>query len=176
MKLTRRWQLLLGGLAASAGLALFGPPARPSAEVVAPVRTVARPPVDAPSVAETDGGPATGGTVVIAELRPRVRNVAPVDAFATQSWNPPPAPTAPANAMLANTKPVAPPLPFTVLGKKLEDGAWQVFLAQDEKTYVAGVNETIAGSYRIESISPPIAVLTYLPLGERQTLQIGSAE
>jgi hypothetical protein len=174
MKLTRRWVLLLALLGGAGGLLLFGPPPQ-SAEIAAPQRIA--PPLQPLQGKPADAPEKTAGTMITA-LRLRVRSATPVDAFALQNWNPPPPPpppSAPASA-LPPSRPVAPPLPFTVLGKKLEDGSWEVFLGEQDNTYVVRAQEMIGNNYRVESIAPPTAVLTYLPLNERQTLQIGSAD
>jgi hypothetical protein len=70
--------------------------------------------------------------------------------------------------------PQAPPLPFSFLGKQWQSGTWQVFLALGEDTRLARVAMVIDGRYRVESIVPPQIVFTYLPLNERQTLDIGA--
>ena len=88
-------------------------------------------------------------------------------AFGTRSWTPVPPPPAP-------VVPRAPALPFVFLGKQLQGGAWQVFLAVGEDTRLARVATVIDGQYRVESIAPPQIVFTYLPLNERQTLDIGA--
>jgi hypothetical protein len=90
------------------------------------------------------------------------------NAFGALSWTPPPpAPPPPA-------APRAPPLPFAFVGKQLEAGTWQVFLSLGEDLRVARVATVIDGRYRVESIAPPQIVFTYLPLNERQTLDIGA--
>lgn len=170
MKLTRRWIVLLGLLAGAGGLLLFSPPPK-SSEVVTPTR-VARPTANAVSTAAATSAAATDDTLILA-LRSRQHGAAPADAFALQNWTPPPPPPPPAPP---KPKPTAPPLPFTVLGKKLEDGVWQIFLAQQDKTYIVRARDTIGSDYRVESIAPPTAVLTYIPMNERQTLAIGNAE
>jgi hypothetical protein len=70
--------------------------------------------------------------------------------------------------------PQAPPLPFSFLGKQWQAGAWQVYLALGEEMRLAQVNTVIDGRYRVDSIVPPQIVFTYLPLNERQTLEIGA--
>jgi hypothetical protein len=70
--------------------------------------------------------------------------------------------------------PRAPPLPFSFLGKQLQAGAWQVYLALGEDLRIARVATVIDSQYRVESIVPPQIVFTYLPLNERQTLDIGA--
>jgi hypothetical protein len=88
-------------------------------------------------------------------------------AFGARSWTPPPPPPEP-------VVPQAPPLPFSFLGKQWQAGAWQVYLALGEEMRLAQVNTVIDGRYRVDSIVPPQIVFTYLPLNERQTLEIGA--
>ena len=88
-------------------------------------------------------------------------------AFGARSWTPPPPPPEP-------VVPQAPPLPFSFLGKQLQAGTWQVYLALGEDLRLARVAAVIDGQYRVESIVPPQIVFTYLPLNERQTLDIGA--
>jgi hypothetical protein len=92
------------------------------------------------------------------------------DLFSTRNWNPP-LPQAP----IAVAAPVAPPLAFTFLGKKLEGEMWEVYLSRDEQTFIAREGQTLDGVYRVDKISPPTLALTYLPLGQPQTLMIGES-
>jgi hypothetical protein len=92
-----------------------------------------------------------------------------------QNWNPPPPPPPPPS----NTPPpppMAPPMPFTYIGKALADGAWEVFLARGDKTYSVRVQTVIDGTYRVERIAPPLMSLTYLPLNQQQQMNIGALE
>jgi len=88
--------------------------------------------------------------------------------FNSQTWTPPPPPPKP----LPPPPPTAPPLPFTYLGKKIEDGVWEVYLARDEATYIVREQNVIEGIYRVDAIKPPTLSLTYLPLNQAQTLNI----
>jgi hypothetical protein len=63
-----------------------------------------------------------------------------------------------------------------VLGKKLEDGAWHVFLGRDERILVVKTLDTIDNAYRVDEIRPPVMMLTYLPLQQRQLVAIGGGE
>ena len=92
--------------------------------------------------------------------------------FASQSWTPPPAPV----VVAPPPPPAAPALPFTYLGKKHEDTAWEVYLAHGDTTLIVHDQSTIEGAYRVDSIKPPVLTLTYLPLNQSQTLQIGDAD
>lgn len=95
--------------------------------------------------------------------------------FQGQNWNPPPPapPPAPSGPPPPPPAPTAPPLPFTVLGKGLADGAWEVYLARPDRTYVVKVGTVIDGMYRIDAIAPPTLTITYLPLNQVQQLNIG---
>jgi hypothetical protein len=91
--------------------------------------------------------------------------------FAHQDWTPPPPPPQPAPPP---PPPTAPPLPFTFIGKSVADGAWEVYLARGDRTYVVrDKGYVIDGTYRVESIAPPVLTLTYLPLNQIQQLNIG---
>jgi hypothetical protein len=71
---------------------------------------------------------------------------------------------------------MAPPVPFTYIGKALADGTWEVFLARGDKTYSVRVQTVIDGAYRVERIAPPVMSLTYLPLNQQQQMNIGALE
>jgi len=90
--------------------------------------------------------------------------------FARQDWTPPPPPPAPAPPA---PPPTAPPLPFTFIGKSLQDGAWEIYLARGDRTYSVRADTVIDGTYRVDAIRPPVLTLTYLPLNQVQQLNIG---
>jgi hypothetical protein len=90
--------------------------------------------------------------------------------FGRQDWTPPPPPPAPAPPP---PPPSAPPLPFTFIGKSLAGGAWEIYLARGERTYVLRDKTVIDGTYRVDAIAPPVLTLTYLPLNQVQQLNIG---
>jgi hypothetical protein len=71
--------------------------------------------------------------------------------------------------------PPPPPLPFTYMGKMLEDGKTVVFLTRGDRNYVVRQGATIDGQYRVDQIGARTMVLTYLPAKAKQTLAIGSA-
>jgi hypothetical protein len=72
--------------------------------------------------------------------------------------------------------PAAPALPFTYLGKKLEDGRWEVYLSRGEQTYIVRDNSMMDGLYRVDSINPPTMHVVYLPLNLSQTIAIGGIQ
>jgi hypothetical protein len=176
----RHW-LLAGGLAASACLALFGNDAAQDG-IAAPVareRPVAMPGAARSMAVSAAARPTrqTGGKhPAILTLLPREqlfgisgKNGGDTP-FARRSWTPPPPPPPPP---APPPPPSAPPLPFTYLGKKLDDGQWEVFLARGEQTLIVHAQSTIDERYRVDAIRPPLLLLTYLPLNRQQTLTIG---
>lgn len=145
---------------------------RAPAEPMAAVATAPR-----PVRAASDPLPA------LSVLLPRTQLMAPVahpsttrDLFAAhtaplpQPFVPPVQEAEPAPA------PTAPALPFTYLGKKMEAGQWEVFLVQGEQTLVVREGSLIDSRYRVEAIAPPELRLTYLPLGQTQSLAIGGSQ
>lgn len=172
-------------LALAAGLVVFGD-STPELEVAEPVERAAGPspvaalpaaPASAPAAASTKPGEATA----IARLVPRETLIGDAadrfgdggaGLFARQDWTPPPPPPS-TEAPPPPPPPSAPPLPFTYLGKSLQDGAWEIYLARGERTYLVRDGITIDGTYRVDAIRPPVLTLTYLPLDQVQQLNIG---
>ena len=91
------------------------------------------------------------------------------DLFAARSWTPPPAPQAPA----ASAPPTAPTPPFTYLGKKFEDGRWEVYVQHQDRSLVLHEGITHDAVWRVDQIGTTTLTLTYLPLGQTRTLAIG---
>lgn len=90
-----------------------------------------------------------------------------VDLFPRQDW------TA-SIADAAAEKPSAPPLPFTYAGRYIEGSNVIVYLNEGATMHKVRQGDTVAATYRIDSIAPAAIKLTYLPLGLRQTLPTGS--
>ena len=170
----KRWWFWLPMLAFAAWLALFGDKTPVEQMPLPTSKALNTSPTEAKTVAEPlpDALPNA-----LLELIPREELIelpegdSPTsrDLFADRNWTPalPPAREAEPAA------PTAPPLPFTYLGKQLEDKQWRVFLGMADQTFVVGEGSTINDLYRIDSISPPNLSLTYLPLGQSQSLSIG---
>lgn len=68
--------------------------------------------------------------------------------------------------------PMAPPLPFTFLGRLIDGDRRQVFLNHGQNTLIVGVGETIDQRYRVDRIESDTVHFTYLPLGQQQVLAI----
>ena len=92
--------------------------------------------------------------------------------FGTQSWVPPPPVEVKPLHPPPPPPPTAPPLKLKFIGKKLEDGVWEVYLANGENSYVVQKNSVIDHVYRVDTITPNLLNLTYLPLNLPQRLNI----
>ncbi|MBJ7311420.1 hypothetical protein ACFOLJ_01160 [Rugamonas sp. CCM 8940] len=199
------YQILMGvALLGAGGLLLWGDPS-PSGELAEPAPRHAAPPAaaaagknDNDSAGASADAAAPAGTrnarggVALADapatsilaLLPRNRLLgeagegfgAGAAVFQGQNWNPPPPPPPKAEPAPPPPPPTAPPLPYTILGKAVSAGAWEVFLARGDKTYVARLNEVIDGTYRVDRIAPPLLMLTYLPLNQTQQVNIGVSD
>ncbi|MYM32498.1 hypothetical protein GTP58_29615 [Duganella sp. CY15W] len=178
------YQILMAvALAGAAGLALFGDNSS-SGDIAEPVARApgAAAPAAAPRSTSKDGKPQVEAAIL--PLIPRAQLVGESGeatfasgegVFMGQNWNPPPPPPPPpSNA--PPPAPVAPPMPFTYLGKAVADGAWEVYLARGDKTYSVRVQTVIDGTYRVERIAPPLMSVTYLPLNQQQQMNIGVLE
>lgn len=133
---------------------------------------------EAPSHSSSGSGHKPKADITILALRNRAELIGGASSgngtslFGAQSWTPPPLPV----KALPPPAPTAPALPFTYLGKKREDTTWEVYLARGDTTLIVHDKSVIEGTYRVESIKPPSLTLTYLPLNQSQTLQIGDAD
>ena len=97
--------------------------------------------------------------------------------FGTHSFTPPPPPPPKPEPPPPPPPPVAPPLPYTYIGKALSDGVWEVFLARGpERTLIVRNQMVLDGAYRVDAIAPPVMKLTYLPLNQVQQINIGVAD
>lgn len=72
-------------------------------------------------------------------------------------------------------QPVAPPLPFTYLGKIIEENQVIVFVTKAGRNLIIKGGETIDGTYNVKSIDSQKVVFVYLPLKTEQTLIIRGA-
>lgn len=98
---------------------------------------------------------------------------ATADPFARRSFAPAQAAVAPAAAPEA-PPPQAPQLPFTYLGKVIEDGKLSVFLARGDDSFSlpAGRRQKLDDQYRVDKVTETQVVFTYLPMNTKQTLDI----
>lgn len=129
--------------------------------------------------------PAASGAALGLSLGRRDRTIPSPsgDAFARLNWQPPPPPPPPAPppppppppaAPAAAPAPVAPPLPFTFVGI-VEQGAGkpQAFLSKGDALLIVSAGDLIENNtYRIDSLSATSVVLTYVPMGKQQTINV----
>ena len=174
MKLTRSQMLLALALVAVGLLAWFAPQeTNDESGVVEPAaraRTTTQP---APATT-SDGavrqnalapeptaaaGRQDAGSVQAGEL---VR--AATSAAATQAAIPPPPPP----------PPQAPPLPFAFMGR-YDDGVKPIYLlSRGDLVVTASVGDKLDGSYQLEALQGNSLVINYLPLNQKQTLDVGA--
>ncbi|GAB3244547.1 hypothetical protein [Chitinimonas naiadis] len=169
----RRHWLLLGGFLLAGYLAIWGNEPPP----VAQAGTLPKP---AAQSASARPAPAIVPASTIAlipreQLMQEPAKQAGGNPFAARQL-PAPAVTAPPPVATVAPVPTAPPLPFQFLGKKLEDGVWEVYLDAANQTLIVHSGDKLLGNYRVDEIRPPNMMLTYLPLDMRQTLVIGQGE
>jgi len=167
-----------GALALAAGLVVFGDNT-PEDTLAAPAERVAATPASIPARSTAAARPVTD--TAIARLIPRETLIGAEGErfgdsenalFARHDWTPPPPP--PSNAPPPPpSPPMAPPLPFKYVGKSLQDGVWEIYLARNDRTYLVRDGATLDGTYRVDAIRPPTLTLTYLPLDQVQQLNIG---
>lgn len=166
----KRWWLWLPMLAIAAWLALFG-----DKSAIDPLPSAGTTGLNA---SQRKVKPAAENSLeTMVELIPREQlietpNEAELitrDLFADRSWTPAPSPVIAPEPPL----PTAPALPFTYLGKQLENNQWRVFLGLAEQIFVVSEGSTINDLYKVDAIAPPNLSLTYLPLGQSQSLSIG---
>ncbi|MEC4590284.1 hypothetical protein VPG91_04735 [Nitrospirillum amazonense] len=173
-----RQALMLAALAASAGLAIFGDRTpNGGGETVEPAP---RPqPAAAPKAAASPAK--RKHAAVILALMPREDLMGPRDEerpestlFAAQSLDRAPAGAGAQGPMAVSS--ATPGLPFTYLGKKYENAAWEVYLAIGDQTYFVREGTVIDQKYAVNQIRPPVLTMTYLPTKQQQTMTIGGEE
>ena len=72
--------------------------------------------------------------------------------------------------------PVAPPMPFTYMGRLHSGPDTNVFLTQGDRSLIVHEGDIIDANYRVERVSDNEITLVYLPLGERQKIVIGESQ
>jgi hypothetical protein len=178
---------MLAMLAVSAWLFLSGPTSLSAEGVVettskaqvAGAKTSSAPPRPAATLPSTPSPAMTFVAVLANRARDVLQDAAVerpmlADPFAMRDWAPAVRPVATAGPAPA---PVAPPVPLVYLGKQRIDGRWQVFLSQGEQTVIVQEGQSIDnGTYRVESIKPPLLVLQFLPMAQEQMIGIGGED
>jgi len=73
-------------------------------------------------------------------------------------------------------KPQVPSLPFTYVGKLIEDGRYTIFLLSGERSFAVHEGELIEDAWRVKEIRPPEMTFLYLPLKAKAVLDIGESK
>jgi hypothetical protein len=85
-------------------------------------------------------------------------------------------PKLPAPVIVANSapppRPRAPSMPFKYMGKLIDGDETMVFLIHRDRNLVVREGDTIESVYRLDRITDNELILTYLPMNQRQTLNI----
>jgi len=149
----------------------------PEASAGAVADSTPRPAADSKARVAPEQAPALD----LGKLRRRPTTEPDSDAFGPRSFRPAPpkAPKGTAASAAAMTAPPppppqAPPLPFSYVGRLVEESDTTVFLASGERNLIVKPGEVIDNTYKVEEVSERAVVLTYLPLSQRQTLPTGS--
>ncbi|HEX4584497.1 MAG TPA: hypothetical protein VH183_06685 [Burkholderiaceae bacterium] len=109
--------------------------------------------------------------------RGKIAESAAKDPFAARGWLPPPPPPAPAPVVAVDATPppppTAPPVPFRFVGLIEERAAKPAaFIAKGDALFVVHVGDVVESTYRVESFNSAQVVVTYLPLQQRQTIEV----
>lgn len=164
MSLQPKQLMLYGAALLTLVAAIFAPSAE---EPVQPSRAAASAP--APASADT----ARSGLDDRTNWQPQPRRglaQEPADLFLV------PRPPARPAAAVRKPVPVAPPLPYVYMGKMLDNEEITVFLTRQDKPYVVKTGDVLDHQYRVDVIRPPLMELTYLPLNQKQMLNIGASK
>ena len=171
MNLTRRGKWLIGSAALIAAWVAFGPK---EPDAVEPARAAT---TSAHAVRPAAAATAVPMTHSLLQVAHRVADAtASGSLFAAHSWYVPPPPPPPAPVVAAPEappKPVAPPLPYKLIGSYTPAGEKTVFfLSAGEKVYDVHLGETLENTYSVDSYNNGQLVLTYKPLNQQQQLQL----
>jgi hypothetical protein len=166
----------------AAGAATFAAAFHFSASDGGVVQSVARAGDAAASAEPAHAAPAPGAATAAPVAPPlptrsKITQSAAKDPFAARGWLPPPPPPAPAPVVAVVAEPppppTAPPVPFRFVGL-LEEKASKpaAFIAKGDALYVVRVGDVVENTYRVESFNSAQVVVTYLPLQQRQTIEV----
>ncbi len=108
--------------------------------------------------------------------RARLAQNTRTDPFAPKGWTPPPPPPpkpAPPEPPPPPPPPTAPPIPYKFIGQ-FDDKSTKpaAFITKGDALFVVHVGDVVESTYRVESFNAAQVVVTYLPLKQRQTIDV----
>jgi hypothetical protein len=131
----------------------------------------------APSPARESTATRTEGRAIeVSAIQPRDRADDSASVFSAAQWDSPARVEAVAPREQPTAPAQAPPLPFRVLGRYVEDGKVAVFLQFRDQNLVVRAGDTVAGHYTVERIEGSAMTLLYVPLKQRQTMDVGAVQ
>jgi hypothetical protein len=140
-------------------------------------------PASSPRPVARPASPSTATTIAIGRLdRPRALPQPAANPFDTAPWTPESVAAAESVARSKRAQaeppppPMAPPLPFTFVGRLIDGDRSKVFLNQGTRTLIVGAGETFDSVYRVERIEDDSVHFTYLPLDQQQVLAIPGSQ
>jgi hypothetical protein len=120
--------------------------------------------------------PAGGPAAPSLPTRSKISESAAKDPFAARGWlppPPPPPPPLPQAALPPPPPPTAPPVPFRFVGLLEEKSAKPAaFIAKGDALFVVHVGDVVESTYRVESFNSAQVIVIYLPLQQRQTIEV----
>jgi len=136
------------------------------------------------ALAEGRGAVVAKSEIALNKLQRSSQKKVGKDLFAAKSWggavrrHPQPKDAAVvAPQITAPEAPVVPPLPFSYIGKMIdeESGKLVLYLSKGDVPYSVSVGDLIDGIYRVEGVSEAEVTLIYVPLNVKQVLIIGES-
>ena len=94
--------------------------------------------------------------------------------FSGHSWYTPPPPPPVRKAAPVRRGPVAPPLPYKLLGTYEQgDNDMLYLLVKGDRVYDVTIGDTLDGTYSVDGVTNGQLMFTYLPLDTSQGLRLG---
>lgn len=137
----------------------------PAREEEVPVEAIVR--AHAPSAAPVPETAPRVAALPVPESSPLRMPEMQASLFPRQTWVPPPPPPP---KPPPPPPPSPPPLPYTYLGRWVEDGKLTVFLVQGEQAIRIEKGAVLQGNWRVDEITERQVTFTYLPLDMQSTL------
>jgi len=164
MNATQRRYLLAIALLATVAAAVFAPDEAPP-EIAAPAVRPA-----SGDHADVQPGAAAGNLEARYDA-----DAAPI--FAVTTWQSPKPQREPVRTVAPEpAAPQAPPVPFRVLGKFVENGIAGVFVLYNDRTLAARAGDRLTENYEVASITDQIMTVRYLPLNVTQDVSAGGTQ